>query len=96
MNISVNTSEAEFKSALLDQLTNEEKQKFTLYSRLAPACADPGAQTAIFKFKPLGPPSFLENERPSFTHQGRDIVVDTDFFGLTQLYPVVPSEIKIE
>ncbi|KAF3147284.1 hypothetical protein TWF703_000125 [Orbilia oligospora] len=96
-NLSANTSEEEFRSALLDQLTDEEKSELTLDCRLAPACTDPGTQIAIFKFKPLNPrpPSFLQTGHPSFLLQGRSILIDVDFFGLTQLY-TTPREIKID
>ncbi|KAF3314559.1 hypothetical protein TWF173_004643 [Orbilia oligospora] len=96
-NLSTNTSEEDFRSALLDQLTDEEKSELTLDCRLAPACTDPGTQIAIFKFKPLNarPPSFLQTDHPSFFLQGRSILIDVDFFGLTQLY-TTPREIKID
>ncbi|KAF3104394.1 hypothetical protein TWF102_003036 [Orbilia oligospora] len=96
-NLSANTSEEEFRSALLDQLTDEEKSELTLDCRLAPACTDPGTQIAIFKFKPLNPrpPSFLQTDHPSFLLQGRSILIDVEFFGLTQLY-TTPREIKID
>ncbi|KAK6499978.1 hypothetical protein TWF481_010335 [Arthrobotrys musiformis] len=97
-NISGDTSETEFESALLDRLTDNEKQTFTLHLTRAPACTDPGTQTAIFKFDPLalGPPSFLQKEDPSLLYEGRVILIDTDFFGLTQLFPVPTSEINID
>ncbi|KAF3190601.1 hypothetical protein TWF788_008121 [Orbilia oligospora] len=96
-NLSANTGEEEFRSALLDQLTDEEKSELTLDCRLAPTCTDPETQIAIFKFKPLNqrPPSFLQTDHPSFLLQGRPILIDVDFFGLTQLY-TTPGEIKTD
>ncbi|KAF3169088.1 hypothetical protein TWF751_007554 [Orbilia oligospora] len=170
VNISISTSEVEFRSALFDQLTNDEKEIFELHLRLAPCCTDTETQTAIFKFEPctlkpntpelrilrsrttkpciskpsalkshalgsstsklrtLRPhtsnsriskpriakprtpeprartaepsipelPSFLQKGDPSFVYQDRIIAVDSDFFGLTQLYPVETSEVKID
>ncbi|KAK6356073.1 hypothetical protein TWF718_000447 [Orbilia javanica] len=41
-------------------------------------------------------PFFLQNGNPSFVYRGKVIAIDADFFGLTQLYPVETSEIKID
>ncbi|KAF3115249.1 hypothetical protein TWF103_011509 [Orbilia oligospora] len=41
-------------------------------------------------------PTFLQKKDPSFVYQDRIIAVDSDFFGLTQLYPLETSEIKID
>ncbi|KAF3225827.1 hypothetical protein TWF106_001700 [Orbilia oligospora] len=53
VNISSGTSEEEFRSALLDQLTNDEKRRFELYLCLTPSCIDVETQTAIFRFEPV-------------------------------------------
>ncbi|KAK6346360.1 hypothetical protein TWF730_010686 [Orbilia blumenaviensis] len=96
-NIGFDVSEAEFKSALLDKLTSEEKEIYTISLRLAPTCTDPKTQIAIIRLKPFDSPLFFRgNDNPSFTHRGRDIHIDSDFFGLTQLYTVEPKEIKID
>ncbi|EGX53242.1 hypothetical protein AOL_s00006g503 [Orbilia oligospora ATCC 24927] len=170
VNISISTTEVEFRSALFDQLSNDEKESFELYLRLTPCCTDTETKIAIFKFEPctlkpntpelrilrsrttkpciskpsalgshalesstskprtLRPhtsnsriskprtakprmpeprartaepsipelPSFLQKGNPSFVYQDRIIAVDSDFFGLTQLYPVETSEAKID
>ncbi|KAF3315864.1 hypothetical protein TWF173_003061 [Orbilia oligospora] len=41
-------------------------------------------------------PSFLERERPSLDLCGRTIQIDSDFYGLTQLYHVPEDKIKID
>ncbi|KAF3118819.1 hypothetical protein TWF569_004774, partial [Orbilia oligospora] len=143
VNICNDTSEAEFKSALLGRLTNNEKETFELYLCLAPSCTDSETQTAIFKFEPRTQnphipepripkssisnsriprlrgskprtsrsrisepdvsesrtselPSFLQKGDPSLVYRDRVIEIDADFFGLTQLYPVETSKIKID
>ncbi|KAK6352039.1 hypothetical protein TWF718_005188 [Orbilia javanica] len=96
--ISLDTGKAEFLSALSGQLTSEEEQKFKFNVSLAPNCTDPATQIAIFKIEPSeGPvPSFLMAKHPSFVHRVGGIDIDSDFFGLTQLYPVAEDEIDIE
>ncbi|KAK6356001.1 hypothetical protein TWF718_000374 [Orbilia javanica] len=97
-NIDSGTSEEDFRSELLSRLTEDERTHFTLHLRFAPACTDPETRIAIFKFEPVhsGPPQWLQREDPSFSFQRRIIAVDADFFNLTQLFPVVPSEIMLD
>ncbi|KAF3181117.1 hypothetical protein TWF788_006618 [Orbilia oligospora] len=98
--ISGDCSEDEFKLALEYQLTDKEKPEFELQLCLAPNCTDPTTQIAIFKFKPKVPtaglPAFLQRDFPSFNHKKKAVRIDTDFSGLTQLYPVEQSEIKMD
>ncbi|KAK6343713.1 hypothetical protein TWF730_011302 [Orbilia blumenaviensis] len=41
-------------------------------------------------------PFFLQTADPSFFYQGKNVSIDTNFYGLTQLFPVEPSETKID
>ncbi|KAF3128506.1 hypothetical protein TWF594_011559 [Orbilia oligospora] len=98
--ISGDCSEDEFKSELERRFTDKEKPNFELQLRLAPNCTDPTTQVAIFKVKPKGPtaglPAFLQRNVPSFNYKNKTVHIDTDFSGLTQLYPVEESKIKID
>ena len=93
-----NITKDEFKSALDDLLTAEELQTFTLiHLQLVPTCHDSRTQVAIFQYGPGPPwPCFLSIARPFFQLDGRDVLIDSDFHGLTQLYPVDPDSAKIE
>ncbi|KAK6356040.1 hypothetical protein TWF718_000414 [Orbilia javanica] len=118
VNISNSTTEAEFRSVLLNRLNDGEKEAFELYLHLAPDCINPATQTAIFEFEPRTPnprtmephalepgasepglselPLFLQTKETFLLHRDRVVAIDADFLGLTQLYPVEPSEIKID
>ena len=68
----------------------EEKENIKIRRlSLAPSCTDSGdTQTAIFAFDPTTP-SFLNNIDGGFNMvvDGKDVEIDHDFYGLTQLYP---------
>ncbi|KAK6350808.1 hypothetical protein TWF718_003994 [Orbilia javanica] len=92
--ISLETTLEEFKAALENLLTTEERRMFTLaHLQLVPACNGSRTQAAIFKYQP-GPPPFVS--QPMFQLQGNDVVIDSEFYGLTQLYAVKPGDIKID
>jgi len=91
-NISNGTTREKFEAELLNKLTEEEKGKIKI-SRLSfvPSCTDSGnTQTAIFAFDSTTP-SFLNNidGRPNrvVDMDGEHVTIDSDFYGLTQLYP---------
>ncbi|KAF3289933.1 hypothetical protein TWF970_003676 [Orbilia oligospora] len=98
--ISRDCSEDEFKSELERRFTDKGEPNFELQLRLAPNCTDPTTQIAIFKLKPKEPtaglPAFLWRNVPSFNYKNKTVQIDTDFSGLTQLYPVEESKIKID
>ncbi|EGX50850.1 hypothetical protein AOL_s00054g936 [Orbilia oligospora ATCC 24927] len=100
--ISHNTTKDGLKSKL-DSLLGEELEEFSLvHFQLVPACNRSQAQVAIFKYHPRiatrSPqvPSFLATPEPWFQLDGNDVFIDTDFYGLTQLFPVNPNDVKID
>ncbi|KAF3317477.1 hypothetical protein TWF173_011130 [Orbilia oligospora] len=100
--ISHNTTKDGLKSKL-DSLLGEELEEFSLvHFQLVPACNGSQAQVAIFKYHPRiatrSPqvPSFLATPEPWFQLDGNDVFIDTDFYGLTQLFPVNPNDVKID
>ncbi|KAK6524862.1 hypothetical protein TWF281_011763 [Arthrobotrys megalospora] len=94
--IGLNTTKEELESSLEGLLTTEERQTFTLVLlQLVPACNGTQTQVAIFKYRPGAPP-FLSRAGPMFELNGDDVVIDSDFYGLTQLFPVDPNNIKID
>ncbi|KAK6360393.1 hypothetical protein TWF730_006535 [Orbilia blumenaviensis] len=95
-NISLEVTEDEFKTAFLDQLTAEKNIYKISQLRLVPSCTDAETKVAIFRLEPLETPSFLQQENPAFTHRGREIHIDSDFWDLTQLYSVKPNEVKMD
>ncbi|OQU98905.1 Ankyrin repeat-containing protein [Cladophialophora immunda] len=80
----------------------EASEKSTITSKitLAPTCTDNGeTQTAIIKFRPSMPRflSRLSEKREQIEVEGtRDIDIDQDFFGLTQLYPTRGIRIPLD
>ncbi|KAF3190653.1 hypothetical protein TWF788_008174 [Orbilia oligospora] len=97
-NISVDTTKEELTAALESQLIGEENYNFDI--RLAPDCIDPkNCQVATIKVTPstAKAPAFLTRESPSFHLKGKLIIIDVNFYGLTQLYPVPePDETKLD
>ncbi|KAF3263895.1 hypothetical protein TWF128_001531 [Orbilia oligospora] len=97
-NISVDTTKEEFMAALESQLIGDEKYSFEI--RLVPDCIDPeNCQVATIKVTPstTKAPAFLARETPSFHLKGKLIIIDVNFYGLTQLYPVPePDETKFD
>ncbi|KAK6508351.1 hypothetical protein TWF506_010445 [Arthrobotrys conoides] len=90
-----NTTKNEFKTLLLGYLTPAEKTTLSISKLcLAPSPVDHGrTQTAIFKFKG-GSPEFLKKKHIRDT-RGETIEIDSDFWGLTQLYHT-QGEIQID
>ncbi|KAF3108011.1 hypothetical protein TWF102_011494 [Orbilia oligospora] len=100
--ISHNTTKDGLKSKL-DSLLGDELEEFSLvHFQLVPACNGSQAQVAIFKYHPRiatrSPqvPSFLATPEPWFQLDGNDVFIDTEFYGLTQLFPVNPNDVKID
>ncbi|KAF3221854.1 hypothetical protein TWF679_007069 [Orbilia oligospora] len=97
-NISVDTTKEELTAALESQLIGEENYNFDI--RLAPDCIDPkNCQVATIKVTPstAKAPAFVTRESPSFHLKGKLIIIDVNFYGLTQLYPVPePDETKLD
>ncbi|KAF3290198.1 hypothetical protein TWF132_007197 [Orbilia oligospora] len=85
-------------AALESQLIGDEKYSFEI--RLVPDCIDPeNCQVATIKVTPstTKAPAFLARETPSFHLKGKLIIIDVNFYGLTQLYPVPePDETKFD
>ncbi|RVD86428.1 uncharacterized protein DFL_004704 [Arthrobotrys flagrans] len=81
-----NTTKEEFESVLIGYLTAAEKDTMSISKLcLAPYPVDHGrTQTAIFKFKG-GNPEFLKKKHIK-DKRGAIIEIDSDFWGLTQLY----------
>ncbi|KAF3942446.1 hypothetical protein ABW19_dt0208499 [Dactylella cylindrospora] len=94
------TTEGEFQSALSSLLTPEERQEFTLeYVHLVPACRFSEDQVAIFKYSPApGPFSLISRlgRELDLGENWRDVLLDIEFAGLTQLFQVNPTDIKME
>ncbi|KAF3225937.1 hypothetical protein TWF191_004967 [Orbilia oligospora] len=100
--ISHNTTKDGLKSKL-DSLLGDELEEFSLiHFQLVPACNGSQAQVAIFRYHPRTAtrspqiPSFLATPEPWFHLDGNDVFIDTDFYGLTQLFPVNPNDVKID
>ncbi|KAF3170575.1 hypothetical protein TWF751_006740 [Orbilia oligospora] len=100
--ISHNTTKDGLKSKL-DSLLGDELEEFSLvHFQLVPACNGSQDQVAIFKYHPKiatrSPqiPSFLATPEPWFQLDGNDVFIDTEFYGLTQLFPVNPNDVKID
>ncbi|KAK6333308.1 hypothetical protein TWF718_011125 [Orbilia javanica] len=94
--LSQNTTEEDFRSVLTGYLTPEERTTITLKKlRLAPSPTDhhSNTQTAIFRFTG-GTPKFLEKKHITGKYE-ESIEIDTDFWGLTQLYHT-EGEIKLD
>ncbi|TGJ72280.1 hypothetical protein EYR41_004187 [Orbilia oligospora] len=85
-------------AALESQLIGDEKYSFEI--RLVPDCIDPeNCQVATIKVTPstTKAPAFLARETPSFHLKGKLIIIDVNFYDLTQLYPVPePDETKFD
>jgi protein SERAC1 len=99
-NISNNTTKEHLKAELINKFTEEEKGiiKFDKLS-LAPSCTNSGnTQTAIFKLRPTTPVFLSDLDAKPFQMlvNGKDVEIDQDFFGLTQLYPTTDGEIALE
>ncbi|KAK6540832.1 hypothetical protein TWF694_008219 [Orbilia ellipsospora] len=98
LGIDTNTTEDELTAALESRLTDDEKHVYKFDTRLTTDCIDSETQIAIFKVTPFtsGTPSFLAEENPYLNLRGKDVTIDAEFYGLTQLFPVVLSEIKLD
>ncbi|KAF3171531.1 hypothetical protein EYR41_009542 [Orbilia oligospora] len=90
-----NTTKSEFESLLIGYLTPAEKATLSISKLcLAPYPIDHGrTQTAIFKFTG-GSPEFLKKKHIK-DKRGATIEIDSDFWGLTQLYHT-EGEIQID
>jgi hypothetical protein len=99
-NVSNDTTKERLEAELLNRFTEEEKGtiKFDKLS-LAPSCTDSGnTQTAIFKFCPTTPVFLNDLDTKPFQMlvNGKDVEIDQDFFGLTQLYSTIDGKITLE
>ncbi|OAP62382.1 hypothetical protein AYL99_04585 [Fonsecaea erecta] len=88
------------KDIILHHFEASEQTTITSKITLAPTCTDNGeTQTAIIKFSPSMPRflSCLGQKRVQIDVDGtRDIDIDQDFFGLTQLYPTFGTRIPLD
>ncbi|KAK6508945.1 hypothetical protein TWF481_003713 [Arthrobotrys musiformis] len=90
------TTKEGFKGALDKLLEEEETRELALgYLQLVPACNGTQTQVAIFKYQPRTP-NFLLKDGQWFELDGNDVFVDSDFYDLTQLFPVDPDSAKID
>jgi hypothetical protein len=55
-------------------------------SSIVPSCYPDDSMSALFGVR-LPLPKFLDRARFTFSLRGKDIRIDRDFFGFTQLYP---------
>ncbi|KAF3941073.1 hypothetical protein ABW19_dt0205314 [Dactylella cylindrospora] len=99
-NLSKDVTEDDVKDALLNLLTVDEWENFEFSQfDLVPACyvSNADSQVAIFKCNSSpGPEPFLVEGGKWFDCGGRKVKLDSDFYGLTQLFPVNPDEVKMD
>ncbi|KIW86274.1 hypothetical protein Z517_01669 [Fonsecaea pedrosoi CBS 271.37] len=99
-NVPLGYSVESVKDVICHRFEASEKTSITCKITLAPTCTDNGeTQTAIIKFSP-SMPSFLsrlsEKREQIEMKDSRDIDIDQDFYGLTQLYPTHGSRIPLD
>ncbi|KAK6526951.1 hypothetical protein TWF281_010147 [Arthrobotrys megalospora] len=94
VNLNKNTTEEEFRDVLMNYLSSDEKKVMSISKlNLAPSPfndSNHSTQTAVFRFQG-GTPAFLNDALKGETQirdkRGTYIEIDSNFWGLTQLYP---------
>ncbi|KAF2458876.1 hypothetical protein BDY21DRAFT_282753 [Lineolata rhizophorae] len=87
-NVPCSTSKSSLEAAVCTLCDPTEKDSIKIRTTIAPSCTDAKrSQTAIITFDPSTPQKLAQASKVYIIVDGADVEIDSDFFGLTQLYP---------